>query len=70
MPKKGRRGYRVGNAGAVHIIRHGLVYVIDSRDGLSALRYTGPHMKQVGRIRFPEGNSNLGDAVRLAQRAG
>jgi len=48
------------------IIRHGLVYVVDIRNGLYVLRYTGPHAKEVKRIRFLEGNSNLGDALRLA----
>jgi hypothetical protein len=34
------------------------------------LRYTGPRAKEVNQIRFLEGNSNLGDAVRLATSAG
>ena len=49
------------------IIRNGLIYVIDIRNGLYILRYTGPHAGEVASIRFLEGNSNLGDAVRLAQ---
>ena len=49
------------------IIRDGLIYVIDIRNGLYILRYTGPHAGQVADIRFFEGNSNLGDAVRLAR---
>ena len=48
------------------IIRDGLIYVIDIRNGLYILRYTGPHAGQVEDIHFLEGNSNLGDAVRLA----
>jgi hypothetical protein len=52
------------------IIRHGLIYVVDIRNGLYVLRYTGPHAKEVKRIRFLEGNSNLGDALRLANHAG
>jgi hypothetical protein len=52
------------------IIRHGLVYVVDIRNGLYVLRYTGPHAKEVNRIRFLEGNSNLGDARRLARHGG
>ncbi len=48
------------------IIRYGLIYVIDIRNGLYILRYTRPHADQVEGIRFLEGNSNLGDAVRLA----
>ena len=49
------------------IIRNGLIYVIDIRNGLYILRYTGPHAHEVAGIRFFEGNSNLGDAVRLAR---
>jgi hypothetical protein len=48
------------------IIRHGLIYVIDIRNGLYVLRYTGPHADQAADVRFLEGNSNLGDAVRLS----
>jgi hypothetical protein len=42
-----------------------LVYFVDLRNGLYVLRYTGVHAKQVGKIGFLEGNSNLGDAPRL-----
>jgi hypothetical protein len=49
------------------IIHHGLIYVVDIRNGLFVLRYTGPHARQVARIHFLEGNSDLGDAVRLAR---
>jgi hypothetical protein len=52
------------------IIRDGLIYVIDIRNGLYILRYTGPHAGEVASIRFLEGNSNLGDAVRLARGGG
>jgi hypothetical protein len=48
------------------IIRNGLIYVIDIRNGLYILRYTGPHASEVAATNFLEGNSNLGDAVRLA----
>jgi hypothetical protein len=48
------------------IIRNGLIYVIDIRNGLYILRYTGPHAGQVADIHFLEGNSNLGDAAQLA----
>jgi len=48
------------------IIRHGLIYAIDIRNGLYILKYTGPHADEVAGISFLEGNSNLGDAVRLA----
>ncbi len=52
------------------IIRNGLIYVIDIRNGLYILRYTGPHADEVAGIGYLEGNSNLGDAVRLAQPHG
>ena len=48
------------------IIRNGLIYVIDIRNGLYILRYTGPHWQEVAGIHFLEGNSNLGNALRLA----
>ena len=47
------------------IIRNGLIYVIDVRNGLYIVRYTGPHADEVNAIKFLEGNSNLGDAARL-----
>jgi hypothetical protein len=50
------------------IIKDGLVYVIDVRNGLYILRYTGKRSHEVSRIEFLEGNSNLGDARRLAGR--
>jgi hypothetical protein len=34
------------------------------------LRYTGSHADEVNGIRFLEGNSNLGDALRIAKSAG
>jgi hypothetical protein len=49
------------------IIRDGLIYVIDVRNGLYILRYTGPGSRQLDAIEFYEGNSNLGDAVRLEE---
>lgn len=48
------------------IIRNGLIFVVDIRNGLYILRYSGPHAADVAQINFLEGNSNLGDAVRLA----
>jgi hypothetical protein len=48
------------------IIRNGLIYVIDVRNGLYVLRYTGPHASEVAGISFLEGNSNLGDFGRLS----
>ena len=63
-------GYPCGEAGPSRgrhpIIRNGLIYAIDIRNGLYVLKYTGPHADEVAGISFLEGNSNLGDAVRLA----
>ena len=47
------------------IIKDGLIYLTDVRNGLYVLRYTGPGAAAVRRITFYEGNSNLGDAARL-----
>ena len=52
------------------IVTHGLIYVVDIRNGLYILRYTGPRHRDVDRIDFLEGNSNLGDALRVATSAG
>ncbi len=52
------------------IVKNGLIYVIDIRNGLYVLRYTGPLASEVSGLRFLEGNSNLGDALRLAKSAG
>ncbi len=49
------------------IISKGLVYVIDVRNGLFILKYTGPHADEVRDVNFLEGNSNLGDALELDQ---
>jgi hypothetical protein len=49
------------------IISNGLIYVIDVRNGLYTLRYTGPHSDEVREVHFLEGNSNLGDAAALDQ---
>lgn len=51
------------------IISNGLIYVTDIRNGLFILRYTGPHADEVSGVSFLEGNSNLGDAGRLAASA-
>lgn len=50
------------------IIKDGLIYVVDVRNGLYVLRYTGAHADEVSGIKFLEGNSNLGDAGRLEQQ--
>jgi hypothetical protein len=44
--------------------------VVDIRNGLYVLRYTGPRAPEASRVAFLEGNSNLGDAGRLAKSAG
>jgi hypothetical protein len=47
------------------IIKDGLIYVIDVRNGLYILRYRGPHQDEVSSTRFLDGNSNSGDALRF-----
>ena len=47
------------------IVNKGLIYVIDVRNGLYILKYTGVAQRSVKTIGFLEGNSNLGDAVAL-----
>jgi len=44
------------------IIKDGLIYVVDVRNGLYILKYHGPFEAEVAGIRFLEGNSNLGEA--------
>ena len=41
------------------VIKDGLIYVIDVRNGLYILRYRGHHEEQVTEETFLEGNSNL-----------
>jgi hypothetical protein len=48
------------------IIKDGLIYVVDIRNGLYILEYTGRQADEVEDIDFLEGNSNLGDAEELA----
>jgi hypothetical protein len=43
------------------IIKDGLIYAVDIRNGLYILRYHGPFEAEVAGIRFLEGNSNLGE---------
>lgn len=45
------------------VIKDGLIYVIDIRNGLYVLSYTGAGAAGVDEIGFLEGNSNLGDAL-------
>ena len=47
------------------ILKDGLIYVVDIRNGLYILKYHGPFEEEVNSIQFLEGNSNLGDARRL-----
>lgn len=47
------------------IVKDGLVYVVDIRNGLYILEYRGPHAGEVNHLQFLEGNSNLGDAERF-----
>jgi hypothetical protein len=49
------------------VIRNGLIYVIDIRNGLYIFTYTGTHAQQVTSISYLEGNSNLGDACCLKE---
>jgi hypothetical protein len=45
------------------IIKDGLIYVVDLRNGLYVLSYRGPFEREVANIRFLEGNSNQGNAL-------
>ena len=45
------------------IVRDGLIYVIDLRNGLYVLKYKGDFQKEVDKITFLEGNSNQGHAL-------
>jgi LVIVD repeat-containing protein len=45
------------------IIKDGLIYVVDLRNGLYVLDYNGRFEREVERIGFLEGNSNQGDAL-------
>jgi hypothetical protein len=47
------------------IIKNGLIYVVDIRNGLYILKYSGPYEDEVGKTKFLEGNSNLGTALKL-----
>jgi hypothetical protein len=52
------------------IVQDGLIYVIDIRNGLYILEYTGSRGAEVSSLSFLEGNSNLGDAIALAKSEG
>jgi hypothetical protein len=49
------------------IISRGLIYYTDIANGLYVVKYKGRHAGEVDHIGFLEGNSNLGDALRLAR---
>lgn len=51
------------------IVDDGVIYAVDIRNGLYVLEYDGPHADDVRTLDFLEGNSNLGDALRL-ERSG
>jgi hypothetical protein len=41
------------------IVKNGLIYAVDVRNGLYVLRYSGPRAEEVSALPFLEGNSNL-----------
>ena len=45
------------------VIHNGVIWVVDLRNGLYALKYNGPFEREVQHIRFLEGNSNQGNAL-------
>jgi len=45
------------------IVKDGLIYVVDLRNGLYVLKYQGPFGKEVREVRYLDGNSNQGDAL-------
>jgi len=45
------------------IIKDGLIYVVDLRNGLYILEYDGPFDQEIDLVSFLEGNSNLGWAL-------
>jgi hypothetical protein len=45
------------------ILKDGLIYVVDLRNGLYVLKYRGPFDREVRKARFLDGNSNQGDAL-------
>jgi hypothetical protein len=47
-----------------------VVRCVDVPNGLYILRYTGPRASELDQVSFLEGNSNLGDAIRIDKSAG
>ena len=52
------------------ILQDGLIYLVDLRNGLYILRYSGPCQEELDTVGFLEGNSNVGDAQSSAPYAG
>jgi len=52
------------------VIKDGLIYVVDLRNGFYVLRYSGAFANEVNGIRFLDGNSNQGDALCFEPVAG
>ena len=50
------------------IVKDGLIYVVDIRNGLYVLRYRGPREREVECVDFIEGNSTRGDAAAPCER--
>jgi hypothetical protein len=47
------------------IVKDGLIYAVDLRNGLYILRYHGPFEEEISKSAFLDGNSNAGDVGRL-----
>src|SRR5688572_28434553 len=47
------------------IVKDGLIYLVDLRNGLYILRYRGPCQEELDGVGFLEGNSNVRDAAAL-----
>ncbi len=50
------------------IVKNGLIYVVDIRNGLYVLRYRGPFASELRCRTLIEGNSNVGERVRRCPR--
>jgi hypothetical protein len=48
------------------IVKDGLIYTVDIRNGLYIFRYRGPFQNEISRSRFLDGNSNSGDVARFS----
>ena len=45
------------------IVKDGLIYVVDLRNGLYVLKYRGAFDREVEGVEYLDGNSNQGDAL-------